>query len=466
MAPLARVLLAGITGILITTNASHAHAEAPICDGNWHFVYVPGSVCLDGTPTGFSYACSAALGPRAPLLIYFESGGGCWDADTCDCQYSYASCLDNAPWCCTNMANVAFTTNHYGIENSCDGQPYGACKGAADSGVYALNGDIGQEAAFNSSTSGFNTTGGSGSGGLNHWNMVNIHYCTADVHMGGGETYTWTSNLGNTYTATFNGYNNAVLDITRIQSLFPKASKVALWGSSAGGSGVTCNMQQVANAFPQLGYAFADANAPIDSQFSPGFPAVFEKWGAVKPGKDGRVIGLTCPIPDGSMGPYGTDLVAQSNVQRLPQVRQALSEDYSDSTMDFFYCLMGAPQNAQGSCASSLTASMLDTLADSIGPNNPTYKVFYHTGLCHAEREADTNGLQCVSGPNAYFGCVCPAGATSCDDVAHCGAGTSACAVDPGNCNYDTMVQNGVHLNDWVRAWLQTPGFSSWDDVK
>src|SRR5262249_19412294 len=64
-----------------------AHAEpAPICDGVFHYVPVPGVVCGDGSPGGYEYVCQPHVGRRGPLAIWFDGGGACWDADSCDCQ--------------------------------------------------------------------------------------------------------------------------------------------------------------------------------------------------------------------------------------------------------------------------------------------------------------------------------------------------------------------------------------------
>ena len=449
--------------VLSTPLSARADSDDPICDGNWHYVSVPGAVCLDGTGTGYQYACSPGLGPTGPLMVYFENGGACWDADMCNCGYSVSSCLQNFQ-CCTTSSFIG--TNHWGIENSCDGQPYGACFNVPDVGTYASTMDIGQEQGFNSPTSGFNTTGATGAAGLNRWNMALIPYCTGDGLVGSGKTARFTSSTGVTYTATFNGYNDVTLDLFSMASKF-RPSKVALWGSSAGSVGVLCNLQQIAAVWPQTQYVMQDALVPWDSHIVPLQPLTFQIWGAWTPGHDGEIAGVTCPIPEHSVGPWGTDLVARSNRQRLPEIRKALTDDYSSFVENFFFCLWNAKPDSQGSCASAVASDMNDVFFEDVGPGNPTYRVFYHDGECHAEREADDSlGLQCATGANVSASCNCPAGATSCQDAVTCGPTTPTCEFDPFKCDYDSMVQNGVHFNDWVRQWLQVPGFQDWDDVR
>src|SRR5260370_522164 len=41
--------------------------------------------CLDGSQSGFESVCFPNRGPGGPLLLYLESGGGCWAADSGNC---------------------------------------------------------------------------------------------------------------------------------------------------------------------------------------------------------------------------------------------------------------------------------------------------------------------------------------------------------------------------------------------
>ena len=53
-------------------------AEPPTCDGQYHWVDVAGTECLDGSPTGIVYRCTPPSEASRPLLIYTEGGGACW----------------------------------------------------------------------------------------------------------------------------------------------------------------------------------------------------------------------------------------------------------------------------------------------------------------------------------------------------------------------------------------------------
>src|SRR5262245_48257413 len=72
------------------------------CDGQWHFVSVTGTQCLDGSSTGFEYKCRTGSA-SSPLVIYLDGGGACWDGTTCHC---------GATGLCTDPL-ATITRNHF-----------------------------------------------------------------------------------------------------------------------------------------------------------------------------------------------------------------------------------------------------------------------------------------------------------------------------------------------------------------
>ena len=73
-----------------------------------------------------------------------------------------------------------------------------------------------------------------------------------------------------------------------------------------------------------------------------------------------------------------------------------------------------------------MTSTLIDEFNDVIR-DAPNFKVFYHTGTCHSERESDSNSLVA-------------------DGL-------------PPSCNFDAMHQpadnpNGTYFNRWVNAWI------------
>jgi hypothetical protein len=171
--------------------------------------------------------------------------------------------------------------------------------------------------------------------------------------------------------------------------------------------------------------------APFSSIFAPGLAPVAEVWGASVPDSSGNPIGNTCPVVANPGEAWGMNLVARYNSVHLPEIRKSVSDDYFDSAVDFFFCLWGAHPDVDGSCARAVQHNNVAALANAIGENNPSYKVFYHDGTCHAERECDSN----FNGGNDL------------------------------SCTYDGMSTDGVMFRDWVRGWLQLGGYA-WDTVK
>jgi len=395
-----------------TQHSSNAALRAPgaTCDGVWHWVAVGGTSCLDGTPTGFEYVCFPEVGLSGPLLLYFQAGGGCWTAESCACQNTGSGCNSNF-----------ISTDHYDRSYGCDGQAYGQCIAKFAQG-YSV-GDIGEEAAFNGPTSAFNDL----ATGSVEWNMVLIPYCTGDVHAGNAQA---SFSTVDGYQPNFNGYENVTLDLAQLASMFTAPGKVSLWGSSAGGPGADCNLSQVRATWPRAAMSeLNDAVAPLSTPFVPGLPAAIRTWGSYHFSRDGSIVADTCPVlASDSTADYSTRLWMHYNHVTFPHVRKAFSDDYADSTIDFFACALGATPDKDGSCASAVAQSMLLALDTAIGKDSPDYRVYYHSWTCHAEREADGN--------------------TGSDS----------------KCDYDQLVQNGAHFNDWVRGWAQVPGFD-WQTV-
>jgi hypothetical protein len=392
--------------------AGLASAQTPDCDGIVHWLDVAGTECLDGSRTGIQYVCQA--GTSAPLVIDVDSGGACWDAATCQC-------VPDAVGNCT--LGFPLEANAFGRAASFDGLP-------------RAQSFWGQAAAFSGPTSPFNQD----------WNIVQIPYCTGDAHSGNADrTYT-SGSL--TVHAHHHGYKNVALDLAVIKSLFPAPSRVAVWGGSAGGYGVACNLSQFVNAYPGVQMAeLQNAYAPFDSVATPLMPTVGRNWGAWRPNKDGSVEALTCPIaiPPGTPNAWSELALVNYNHLNFPNVRKAWTDDYSDAMIDAFACALGATPDANGSCAAAVTA-LLNEGYGLVG-DDPSYRVFFHAGICHSERDSD---------------------------------GNFAAGGDPA-CDYDNMIQapkanqkyvddckadtNQKCFRDWVRGWAGVSGYS-WENVK
>ena len=311
------------------------------CDGIFHLIYVLGAENLDGSETGFEYICQTGS-PGGPLLVYLQGIGACWDGPGCDCQ-------PNASGVCTNPNPNAFLAQgFFKKSNSDDGLTWAE--------TYWGGGNSGSAA---------NSALGYGAG-------------TEAAAFAGP-------------TSPFTGYRNITVDLIQIKSLFPNPEKIAIWGASSGGAGSDCNLSLFRAAWPNTDmWKMSNALPAIDmANLMPLFPSVTQTWGVWEPGLVGRaVIEHTCPIiaPPGSTD-WNLGWVVQFNAKEFENVRKAFTDDYADATVDVFACLMGATPNSSGSCSAAVGATMTAEFNHIISEAK-NYKVFYHTGKCHAERGA------------------------------------------------------------------------------
>jgi hypothetical protein len=229
------------------------------------------------------------------------------------------------------------------------------------------------------------------------------------------------------------GYGNIRNDLTEIASLFPNPSKIAIWGFSAGGVGADCNLSQFQGKWPTTSMWEMDNVGPAygTNDIMPLIPNVAQTWGAWQPGPGGPILENTCPIiAQAGSTDWNFEWFVRCNAINFPNVRKAFTDDYSDAAVSQFACLFGATPDSNGGCAGAVASTLTKEFKDVIsGATN--YKVFYHNGACHDERERDGNG-------HSNFG--------------------------KPNCDFDKMNQSGINFNDWVNAWIS--GSSAWVNAR
>jgi hypothetical protein len=372
------------------------------CDGTFHYVPVDGAVNIDGSPTGIEYLCQTGSS-RGPLLIYVDGAGGCTSGDSCYCQA-------DATGACTNP-NATIVTGFFDKATSDDGRTWAETYFGGGTSPSVGLGSGG--AAFAGPTSPFNQ----------NWNIVYIPATTGDAYLG-DKVRQLTTSTGYTYTAHFVGYRNVQLDLNQIRTLFPGPSKVAAWGASGGGVGVTCSLGSFRATWPNAPMWMMDNAGPAYGahDLMPQLSAAARLWGAWKQAPDGGITPETCPvIRNVGSQQWSLEWVVAYDAKTYPDVVKAFTEDYSDSTVDYFACFFGATPDSSGSCASTVAGTLTSEFNDVIR-DAPNFKVFYHTGTCHIEREVDGNSL--------------------------------ATTGSPPSCDYDLMQQDGVNFNNWVNAWI------------
>lgn len=401
-----QILLFGALLVAALFFPSRGNAQSgAVCDGVFHWVYVAGTENQDGSETGFEYLCQTGS-PTGPLLFYVNGAGACWTGDNCDCQ-------PDSNGRCTNP-NSATLIGFSNQSTSDDGlswaQTYwGGGVGAGNPQV-SVPGAL--AAAFAGPTSPFNQ----------NWNIVFIPFSTGDAFMG-DTVQELTTSGGKTYAVHFKGYRNVRNDLSVIASLFPNPSKIAIWGISGGGVGADCNLSQFRGKWPTTRMWELSNAGPAygTADIMPLFPTVTQTWGVWKLGPGGSIVENTCPIiaTPGSTD-WNLEWVVRYNASTFPDVLKAFTDDYSDRVVSQIACLLGATPNPNGSCSNAVASTLTDEFNHVIsGATN--YKVFYHTGTCHYERELDDNRTS--NGSKPY-------------------------------CDYDKMRQSGVNFNDWVNAWI------------
>jgi hypothetical protein len=205
---------------------------SPAPPSGWTWYEIAGSVCRDGSPSGFYVRFTNA----DKLLIYLEGGGACTSSGFCD----------------YNPKNVNQVLA--GDGETALGSVGGAVAGRQQPGSAGI----------------FDTANAKNPFGA--WNMIYIPYCTGDVHFGTRKNVTVS---GVDAPQQFVGHLNLRAFVARIVPTFhDKVKRVLLTGSSAGGFAAALNFSMVQDAFSDVlvsllvdsGPAFPDAQLPVCMQ--------------------------------------------------------------------------------------------------------------------------------------------------------------------------------------------------------
>jgi hypothetical protein len=184
--------------------------EAP--PGEWTWIDFPGATCIDGSPAGIG----VRYGISDELVIFFEGGGGCFNAATCGLFYASFAHFDqlifDLLWQDTVLQSGIFSTS------------------IADNPV-------------------------------RDWNFIYVPYCTGDVHAGAAPN-TPVPGFAFGQPQQFVGFTNVQHFLDRIVPTFADASHVLVTGISAGGFGAAFNYDRIADAFAPSRVTLIDDSGP------------------------------------------------------------------------------------------------------------------------------------------------------------------------------------------------------------
>jgi hypothetical protein len=164
----------------------------------WTWVDFPNTACGNGAPTGLAVNLTTK---SSRVLVYLEGGGACWNDLTCFTLQSAAN----------------FSTG------------YGQAQFATDMTMLQVPGGF------------FDRTAAANP--FKDYSYVFIPYCTGDV-FSGNNVMAYPSGMGHHV-----GYANMTAYLERIAPTFPRAERVYIAGSSAGGLGASFNWWQAQQFF-------------------------------------------------------------------------------------------------------------------------------------------------------------------------------------------------------------------------
>jgi hypothetical protein len=298
----------------------------PAEPGQWQWVDIDGTECIDGSPTGLGVRYGTGEG----LVIYFEGGGGCFDFATCSLFYTTFANFDD-----TAFGLLVPTLLQSGIFDA--GQPQNPVR---------------------------------------DWSFVYVPYCTGDVHAGDHEMAGVPGFFGS---HQFVGYRNFGLDLERIGPTFPAPSHVLVTGISAGGYGAAFNYDRIADAYAYAGVPITlldDSGPPMSDQYVPA--CLQERW------RD--LWGLEQTLPADCAGCFDAggwvvDLALYLRAKHEGQWFGMLTSE-QDGTIRTF--LSGGLNGCNGGFYSGQNYQAgLYELRDQILAGDPTFASYYMPGIGH-----------------------------------------------------------------------------------
>ena len=267
------------TALAVLLAASASAKEAPAPANGWTTIQPGGdTVCADGSP--YSFSVKPAAGDK--LVVFFNGGGACWSAETCDPKAERP---------------VYFSTASLPGNNPAD-----------RSGIFdATRPD----------------------NPLRAWSIVVVAYCTGDSHIG-ARRVTYGSGE-NSFAIEHKGYRNSTAVLDWAFEHYPAAKSVLVTGSSAGAIAAPFYAGIVAKRYPAARVSVLGDGA--GAYRTAAIPRIFRSWGVEDIAPDWlRTLGKR---------PLNTETFYQINATAFPHVRQAQYNAAGDAVQGIFLRLLG-----------------------------------------------------------------------------------------------------------------------------
>lgn len=251
-----------------------------------------GTVCADGSPFHFH----VRRGAKDKVVIFFNGGGACWSAETCNPKAERP----------VYLSSMAMPSN----------DPNGK------DGIFSA------ERAENP----FAT-----------WTMVVVPYCTGDAHIGSRRV---TYDLGGTrFAIEHKGYNNTQAALRWTFKNYAAPKSVFVTGSSAGAIAAPFYVGAVANRYPKARVTMlGDAAGAYRAAAIPG---IFKSWGVedISPKWMRALNGR----------PLNIETFFKINAAAFPRVAQAQYNAAADDVQGMFLKLLGESESVEPLMRANLT---------------------------------------------------------------------------------------------------------------
>jgi len=307
--------------------------------GEWQWVAFPDSQCRDGSSTGVAVRYGSAPG----LVIYFQSGGACFNTATC------------------NQTAESF--------------------GVASYDNFVQN--VGSNGIFDKDQP---------DNPVGDWSVVFVPYCTGDVHTGAqpdGQV------AGVAEPQQFVGYTNVTHYLNRVVPTFLDGTdQILVTGESAGGFGSAFNYDRIADAFPDRPVTLLDDSGPVMSDETLA-PCLQQLW------RD--LWNLDANLPADCSDCFNPDGGGLSNVltylgDKHQDQRLGLVSSLEDQSIRYFFGF-GLNDCGGGQMSGPMFADGLVDLRDNwMSEPAGTWGAFYlsgpqHTWLTPSFYSAETDGV-------------------------------------------------------------------------